>query len=85
LGLPAAEDVGEFFGRVEIEAREGFVEEEDVGALRECAGEEDALLLSAGELADLAVGEGGDVEFVESAGDGGVVGFREAGEEAEAG
>ena len=49
LGAPGAEKVGEFLGGDEVEAGERFVEEEDIGALGDGAGKEDALLLSAGE------------------------------------
>lgn len=38
-----------------VEAGEGLVEEEDVGFLRDGAGEEGALLLAAGEFVDLAM------------------------------
>lgn len=77
LGVPGAEDVGEFFGGVEVEGGERLVEEEDIGPLGKGAGEEDALLLAAGEFADLAVGEGGEVEFGEGALDAVVVGAGE--------
>ncbi len=40
-----------------VDGGEGFVHEIDAGVLDEGAGEEGALLLAAGELADLAVGE----------------------------
>lgn len=64
----------EFAGGAEVERGKGFVEEKDVGALREGAGEEGALLLPAGEGADVAVGKVGDAEFFERALDDGVVG-----------
>ncbi len=59
------EKSGERFGGVAIEAGEGFVEEEDVSFLGEGAGEEDTLLLAAGEFTDLAVVEVADSEGCE--------------------
>lgn len=51
------EGVGEVAAAFDIEAIEGFIEEEDVGFLGEGAGDEGALLLAAGELVDLAMGD----------------------------
>ena len=73
LRAPTAENVHEFFRRVDVESGKWFIEEENIGALRERAREEDALLLSAGKLADLARGEIGDVEFFQRAIDAGVI------------
>ena len=65
LAFPGAEDVRQLLGREEVEAGEWFVEEKDVRALGEGAGEENPLLLAAREHPDLAVGEGGEAEFLQ--------------------
>ena len=49
-----------------VDAGEGLVHEVDAGVLGQGAGEEDALLLAAGKLADLAVGEVADAHLVEA-------------------
>ena len=43
-------------GRWGVEACDGFIREEDARLLCECAGDGDALLLSAGELVGAIVG-----------------------------
>ena len=48
-----------------VDGGEGFVHEVDFGILDEGAGEEDPLLLAAGELGDLAVGELADADLFE--------------------
>ena len=53
--------------RVHVDAREGLVEQQDVRLLGERPGEEHALLLAAGELADGALLELGDAELVQAA------------------
>ena len=50
-----------------VDAGEGLVEQQDVRLLGERAGEKDALLLPAGELADRPPGEVGDAELLERA------------------
>ena len=67
LGLPVAKDVPELLGAKEIEAREGLVQEEDVAALRKGSREEHALLLAAGEPADLPVRQVRDPELLQGA------------------
>src|SRR5690348_5087337 len=57
MGFPSPQDMRELLAREEIEPGERLVEEKNVGALRECTGEENALLLSAREHANLAMGE----------------------------
>jgi hypothetical protein len=62
------ERVGEVAAAFDIESVEGFIEKEDVGFLGEGPGDEGSLLLTAGELVDLAVGNvteihGGDGFF----------------------
>src|SRR5690606_14388053 len=54
---------------VHVEVGGGLVEEEDVGLLDEGLGEEDALLLAAGERAERAVGEAAEVHGVECGAD----------------
>jgi hypothetical protein len=49
-----------------VDACERFVHEVEASVLCEGAREEDALLLAAGELADLAVGEVSDADFIEA-------------------
>ncbi len=49
-----------------VDAGEGLVEQQDVRLLGQGAGEEDALLLPARELADGASGEVGDAELLEA-------------------
>ncbi len=51
-----------------IDAGERLVEEHDQRVLHEGAGEEDALLLAAGELADVAVAHAAEAEAVERLG-----------------
>ena len=51
--------------RRRVDALEGLVHEVDLGVLDERTGEEDALLLAAGELADLAAGELGHADLLE--------------------
>lgn len=80
---PSADEAEEFAGGAQVETGEGFVEEEDVGTLRESAGEENALLLSAGEGMQGTFGKVGEFEFGEGLGDAGVVGGGETTEEAE--
>ena len=63
LGLPGPEDLDQFFGRVQVQAGEGLVEQEDVGPLGKGPREEHALLLAAGKPADLPVGQAGQLEF----------------------
>jgi len=55
----------EFLSGELVQTAEGFVEQEDIRSLREGAGEEDALLLAAGEHADLAFRERQEVQFVQ--------------------
>ena len=47
---------------VDVDAGEGLVEQDDLAVLRQRAGEEDALLLAAGEFADLALAEVGHAD-----------------------
>ena len=67
LRAPALQNVRELFGRVQIKSAEGFIEQENISALRKRAGEENALLLTTREHADLPIGQRGDIEFVEGA------------------
>ena len=53
--------------RVHVDAGEGLVQQQHVRLLGERAGEEHALLLAAGELADGALLELGDAELVQAA------------------
>ena len=53
--------------RADVHAREGLVQQKHVRLLGERAGEEHALLLAAGELADGAPLELGDAELVQAA------------------
>lgn len=47
---------------VGVDGIEGFVEQEQIGIVHERAGDEGALLLTSGELADLLVGNGLQVQ-----------------------
>lgn len=82
---PGSDEAEEFAGSAQVETGEGLVEQEDVGTLREGAGEENALLLPAGEGVQGTLGEVGEFEFGEGFGDAGVVGGGETTEEAESG
>jgi hypothetical protein len=42
---------------LDVDAGEGLVEQDDPAVLRQCAGQEDALLLPARQFADLALAE----------------------------
>ena len=70
---------------LDIESVEGFIEKEDVGFLGEGPGDESPLLLTAGELVDLAIGNVAEIH----GGDGffgfGVINFTKALEVAEVG
>src|SRR5690606_25131922 len=48
-----------------VDAREGLVEKNDAALLRDGTGEEDALALAAGELADLPLAELGHADALE--------------------
>ena len=48
-----------------VDAGEGLVEQDDLALLRQRAGEEDALLLAAGEFADLALAELGHADALQ--------------------
>jgi hypothetical protein len=66
-----------------VDGGEGFIHEVELGVLGEGSCEEDALLLSAGELADLAVGEVADADVFEGFMGGGLLFFTDAVEPAE--
>jgi hypothetical protein len=57
LGPQAAQHFDDRFLGRRIDAREGFIHKIEIGFLGERSGEEDSLLLSAGKLGDLPVGE----------------------------
>lgn len=63
--VPAFGEVDEAVGKMaaafDIESVEGFIEQENVSFLGEGAGDVSALLLSAGELVDLAVSDVAEV------------------------
>lgn len=63
LRFPAAQNVHELLCRVEIETRKRFIEQKNVRALRQCAREENALLLSTRKHADLPRSECFDIQF----------------------
>ena len=60
-GLEVAEEVDDLRADGDVEGANGFVENEELGAEREGAGDVDALALAAGELVWIAA-EGGGVE-----------------------
>jgi hypothetical protein len=66
LGAEALEECEDGAFGSGVDACERFVHEIEASVLGESASEEDALLLASGELADLAVGEVSDADFVEA-------------------
>ena len=61
---------------LDVDAGEGLVEQDDAGVLGQGAGEEDALALAAGQLADLALAELLHVDARQRVVDRGAVGRR---------
>ena len=59
---------------LDVDAGEGLVEQDDAAVLRQRAGEEDALLLAAGQFADLALAEIAHADAGERRGDRLVIG-----------
>jgi hypothetical protein len=55
--VEAGEEVQDGFSGGGVESRGWFIEEEELGLSDECSGDEDALFLSAGELAEGGFGE----------------------------
>ena len=84
-GDPGADQAEEFARGPQIEAGEGFVEQENIRALGESAGEEDALLLTAGKGVQRAISERGEIEFSHGFGDPRMVGDGKTAEEAKRG
>jgi hypothetical protein len=66
-----------------VDGGEGFVHEIELGVLGEGAGKENALLLSSGELADLAIREVADTDMFEGLTGGVLLSFPDAAEPAE--
>jgi hypothetical protein len=60
FALEAADEGAHLRAESLVEGGKRLVEQEETGARDESAGEGDALLLAAGQLADLAAGEGFD-------------------------
>ena len=67
LGAESAQALEQGALGLGVHAGEGLVEEQQVGSLGEGAGEEDPLLLAAGELTDGAVGERAEPELLQAA------------------
>ena len=65
----ALEQLEQPFSSAHVDAGEGLVEQQHVRFLREGAGEKDALLLPARQLADGTRGEIGDAELLQAGGD----------------
>ena len=60
--VEVVEEVHYVVAGFDVDAGGGFVQQEEFGAADEGAGEEDALLLAAGELSDVAFGQAGDAQ-----------------------
>ena len=65
LALDAVDGAPQIDADLRVERAERLVEQQDLGAVRERAGERDALLLAAGELAGHARPEPGEVDELE--------------------
>ena len=69
VGVEVAEQVQDLVAGPHVDARRGLVEEQEVGPAEQRPGEEHALLLAAGELADVPVPEPADPQPLEHGGD----------------
>ena len=65
LALDALELELHHLAQLEVEGAERFVEQQCAGVVHQCAGQRHALLLSAGELGRLALGEVGEAHDFE--------------------
>lgn len=67
--IKVGEVVEDVVAGLDVHAGGGLVEDEQGGGADQGAGEDDAVLLAAGEVADAALGEAGHAELVEDGGE----------------